>query len=139
MSESDDRDWPGWARDAVEPVLSDLQEPHPLQVEVPFKEGKRPHVGAVSIVDAGGSATSFGISSEVIAGSQVESAYSLQEHFVWESLAASGEPRPQCPGHRHPTAAERIGEEAWWVCSHDEHRVSPIGRMSYGSAGAAPS
>jgi hypothetical protein len=121
---------PDWLPRLVELVLADLQQPRPVGLDWAY--GRRLDGDAVLWLRETGEASYLGfwlLDAEPAAWFQVKLADWLQEQFFPETRAAWGEARPACPGHPHPTQAEEVAGEAWWVCPADKRRIALIGSL----------
>jgi hypothetical protein len=125
-SEEENAPLPEWLSEAIDPLMSDFQQPHPIPVTIGF-DGLREDLW-IRERDRGGAG--FGLRGEGRGASlMVTLAHWLQEQFFWESRGAWGEPRPSCPGHTHPAYAAEIGGDAWWLCPRDHHAIARVGSL----------
>jgi hypothetical protein len=117
-------------RDVLDPVLSDLQRPHRLELELRVEP--RGDGGVVWVSERGG-AGAAGRDLPDRSSPRVELLVSwaawMQEQVFPEASGAWGEARPECPGHPHPASAVELDHEAWWVCPVDGRRVGRIGQL----------
>jgi hypothetical protein len=122
---------PDWFLDEVlEPVLADLQHPHPIDIIVEFEP--RGDAGLVVFSERGQpGGFGLGVPDPTIprAVLRAEWADQLQEQFFPETQGAWGEARPECPGHPHPAQAIERDGEACWVCPTDGRRIAAIGHL----------
>jgi hypothetical protein len=120
--------------EVLEPVLSDLQRPRPVEIDLSVEPRRE---GAVVLISerAGLGAVRFAVGFEVPdrLAPRVELlvllADFLQEQFFPETGGAWGEARPECPGHPHPALAMELDREAWWVCPVDGRCIERIGQL----------
>ncbi len=116
--------------EVLEPVLSDLQRPRPVEIEVgvePRGEG-----GIVWFAERGGSgAAGLGLPDRSARRAEMLVLWAdwLQEQFFPETRGAWGEARPERPGHPHPASAVDLDGEAWWVCPVDGRQIGRIGQL----------
>jgi hypothetical protein len=125
---------PGWLLEVVEPVLSDVQQPTPIELMIGFQAprtlwlsepGER-GVAGFEPWDEGDPERS----PRVIR--VIEFADWIQEQFLFESSGAWGQARPACPGHSHPASAVEVDGEAWWGCPYEDRPIAPIGKLTHG-------
>lgn len=114
--------------DVLAPVLSDLQRPRRVEIEL----GVDPRRGIVWFAERGGSgAAGLGLPDRSAPRAEMLVSWAdwLQEQFFPETQGAWGEARPACPGHPHPASAVELVSEAWWVCPMDGRRIGRIGQL----------
>lgn len=112
------------------PVLSDLQRPHPVDLDLGFEP--RGDGGLVWFRERGVyGTTAHGIPDRSSPRSELLVIWAdwLQEQFFPETRGAWGEARPECPGHPHPASALEVDSEALWVCPVDGRRIGRIGEL----------
>jgi hypothetical protein len=123
---------PAWLLEIVEPVLADIQRPHPIELLIGFQAprtlwlsepGER-GVAGFEPWDEGEPETSLRVTRTI------EFADWLQEQFLFESRGAWAQARPACPGHSHPASPMEIDGEAWWGCPYESRPIVPIGQFS---------
>jgi hypothetical protein len=124
---------PEWfMHEVLDPVLSDLQQPHPVDLELRFEP--RGDGGLVRFRERG-EPGSFGLGIGRQSASRellmVQFADQLQEQFFPETRAAWGEARPTCPGHPHPATPVLLDDQAWWACPVDQSRIARIGQLHH--------
>jgi hypothetical protein len=116
---------PNWMKD----VVSDLQRPKPINVQVGFAPAGIGGHFWIWELDAGGDSAGCGMGRDDSPEARVQLADWLQEQFFAETRGAWGEARPECPSHSHPAVSKELNGEAWWICPVDGHRVGQIGRL----------
>jgi hypothetical protein len=134
---------PRWYRRKIlEPVLHDLQLPHPVDLVIELEEKEPtptpdygPMGGGVWVMfSERGQPGSFGVGlpkpGVSRAQAQVSLADQLQEQFFPEMRAAWGQARPTCPGHGHPAQPVELDRAAWWQCPIDGRRIGRFGELA---------
>lgn len=116
---------PTWMKD----VVSDLQRPDPIKVQIGFVADALGGQFWIWEPDEGGGAAGCAMARDDSPDARVELAYWLQDQFFAETRGAWGEARPECPSHSHPAIPSELDGDAWWVCPVDGHRVGQIGRL----------
>jgi hypothetical protein len=130
---------PDWLLAVIEPVLTDLQRPHPVALRMAYGPSRRsrdaegddgPILWIWEADEVG--ATGCWVGGEdrwVDAEALVRFADLMQEQVFPETQAAWGEARPGCPGHSHPAAPTERDGEAWWICPLDRRPIAMIGHL----------
>jgi hypothetical protein len=111
----------------LELVLGDLQRPEPIALLCGW-DGHYVQIREPAF--SGG--YSWRPSEEQLSSAEmaVEMAEGLQEQFFWESAGAWAQPRPACPGHRHPAVPELVDGNPWWMCPAEGNGVAPFGEAN---------
>jgi hypothetical protein len=134
---------PEWyRREVLEPVLRDMQLPHPVDLVVELEKHEPiltpdhgPMGGGVFVMfSERDHAGSFGVGlprpDASRAQAQVHLADQLQEQFFPETRAAWGQARPACPGHGHPAQPVEFNGAAWWQCPIDGQHIGRLGYLA---------
>jgi hypothetical protein len=117
---------PDWLRDALQAVLHDMQQPHPIEIVV----GYEPATNTLRFSEQGQAGMSFYEAEETGVLLTVDLADFLQDQFFDQAAGAWGQARPACPGHPHPVSPEEVDGDAWWVCPASGARIARIGEFS---------
>ncbi len=125
-------------REIVEPVLSDMQLPTPINLRVAFEPDHAPYKTGMLYVweHAGMGASGYLMPKRDVsfADRLVGFAWFLQDQVFPETDGAWAEARPACPWHAHPGSPENLNGEALWVCPVDRRKIAPIGAVSASGA-----
>jgi hypothetical protein len=123
-------------RDAVRLALADLQHPTPVPLASVSYERDRedPRFDVLTVWFADGTGAGFAVT---ISDDEAKLIATIADHvqeLFHEQHEAWGEPRPPCPGHPHPAAAEARHGTAFWVCPSDGRTIARIGHTGNKSA-----